>query len=350
MTRRARLVLIVSILVAIAGGAAWTGFTRHALADSDDDQDQQAMQGASHVSVESGKTVLKFNQVDQRANGISVATLASSQHKASVQGTGTILPVQPFLDLKSSYNAAQMDLIKARATAQASQAEYSRLLKLNQDGANASAKSVEAARAAAEGDAAALRHAEQSILLLNDSVRARWNGDFARWIEQDSPQFNAVLAEQVFLLQVAPAGTPAWMKPPSKVVVGLPDGSRVTAHLWSTLPQVDPRLQTPNFLYRIAPHPGILPGSNLSVFLPAGPAQQGVVVPYSATVWWQGRAWCYIEQSPGEFIRRQVNLSNPVAGGWFVTGGIPAGARVAVAGAQTLLSTEFQPQIQMDED
>lgn len=350
MTRRQRLVVIVLILIAIAGGAAWSGFTRHALADSDDNQDQQAMQGASHISAEGGKTVLKFNQVDQQANGISVATLTSSEHKTTVQGTGTILPVQPFLDLKTSYNTAQMDQVKARATAQASQAEYSRLLKLNQDGANASAKSVELARSAAEGDAAALRNAEQSIELLNDSVRARWNGDFARWLEHDSPQFNAVLAEQVFLLQVAPAGTSAWTKPPSKIVVGLPDGSRVTAHLWSTLPQVDPRLQTPNLLYGIAPHPGILPGSNLSVFLPAGPAQQGVVVPYSAIVWWQGRAWCYVEQSSGEFIRREVNTSNPVAEGWFVTGGIPAGARVAVAGAQTLLSTEFQTQIQMDED
>ncbi|HZC23572.1 MAG TPA: hypothetical protein VE866_09560, partial [Candidatus Binatia bacterium] len=185
---------------------------------------------------------------------------------------------------------------------------------------------------------------------LKDSVRVRWDGDIAGWLEQDSPQFNSVLAGREFLLQVAPTGTPTWTKPPAEIMVGLPDGSRVPAHLWSTLPQVDPRLQTPNFLYGIAAHPAILPGSNLSVFLPAGPAQQGVVVPYGAVVWWQGRAWCYIEQSPGKFIRQEVNTSSPVANGWFVTSGIPAGTRVATAGAQTLLSTEFQPQIQMDED
>jgi hypothetical protein len=243
-----------------------------------------------------------------------------------------------------------MDLAKAHAVAQASQAEYSRLVKLNQDGVNASAKSVEAAKAAAESDAASLRNAEQSIVLLKDSVRLRWNGDIARWLEQDSAQFNSVLSGREFLLQVAPAGTPTWTKPPAEIMVGLPDGSRVPAHLWSTLPQVDPRLQTPNFLYGIAPHPGILPGSNLSVFLPTGSTQQGIVVPNGAVVWWQGRAWCYIEHSPGKFIRQEVNASNPVPNGWFVTGGIPPGARVATAGAQTLLSTEFQPQIQMDED
>lgn len=350
MTKRFRLALVSLILVAIAGGAASTYFSRHALADSDDDQDKQSKQGTSRVSVEGGKTVLKFNQADQQANGITVVTLNSSQQRLAVQGTGTILQVQPFLDLKTSFNTAQMDLAKARAVARASQAEYDRLVKLNQNGTNASAKSVEAARAAAESDAASLRNAEQSTVLLKDSVRVRWNGDIARWLEQDSPQFNSVLAGRGFLVQVAPTGTPTWTKPPADIIVQLPDGSRVPAHLRSTLPQVDPRLQTPNFLYGIAPHPGILPGSNLSVFLPTGPAQQGIVVPNSAVVWWQGRAWCYIEQSSGKFIRQEVNTSNPVHNGWFVTAGIPAGTRVATAGAQTLLSTEFQPQIQMDED
>jgi hypothetical protein len=349
MIKRFRLALVLLILAAIAGGAAWTYFSKHAFADSDDDQDKQS-KGTSHISVEGGKTVLNFNQADQRANGITVVTVNSSQKRLAVQGTGTILQVQPFLDLKTSFNTAQMDLAKAHAVAQASQAEYSRLVKLNQDGVNASAKSVEAAKAAAESDAASLRNAEQSIVLLKDSVRLRWNGDIARWLEQDSPQFKSVLSGREFLLQVAPAGTPTWTKPPAEIMVGLPDGSRAAAHLWSTLPQVDPRLQTPNFLYGIAPHPGILPGSNLSVFLPSGPAQQGIVVPNSAVVWWQGRAWCYIEQSPGKFIRQEVNTSNPVANGWFVNAGIPAGTQVATAGAQTLLSTEFQPQIQMDED
>ena len=350
MTKKLRLALVSLTLVVIIGGAVWSYFVRHAFADSDEDQDQQSMQRSSHVSVKGGKTVLKFNRADQQANGISVLTLSSSQNRLTIQGTGTVLPVQPFLDLKTSYNTAQMDLTKARAIAQASQAEYSRLMKLNQDGGNASAKSVEAARATAESDAATLRNAEQSLALLKDSVQVRWNGDITRWLERDSPQFNAVLAEGVFLLQVAPAGMPMWTKPPAEIEVGLPDGRRAPARLWSALPQVDPRLQTPNFLYGIAPHPGILPGSNLSVFLPTGPAQRGVVVPNSAVVWWEGRAWCYIEQLPGEFIRQEVNTSNPVAEGWFVTGGIPAGARVATAGAQTLLSTEFRPQLQMDED
>lgn len=350
MIKRFRLALVSLIFVAIASGAAWTYFARHAFADTDDDQDKQSTHGASYVSVEGGKTILKFKQADQQANGIIVVPLNSGQQRLALQGIGTILQVQPFLDLKTSFNTAQMDIAKARAAARASQAEYSRLLKLNQSGANASAKSVEAAQATAESDAASLRNAEQSIALLKDSVRLRWNDDIARWVEQDSPQFNAVLAGREFLLQVAPAGTRAWTKPPAQIMVALPDGSRAPAHLWSTLPQVDPRLQTPNFLYGIAPHPGILPGSNLSVFLPTGLAKQGVVVPYSAVIWWQGRAWCYIEQSAGEFIRQEVSTSNPVSNGWFVTGGIPAGVRVATAGAQTLLSTEFQPQIQMDED
>lgn len=267
-----------------------------------------------------------------------------------MKGTGTVLQLQPFLDLKTNYNTDEMDLAKARAAAQASQSEYNRLTKLNKDGENASAKSVEGARAAAETDAASLRNSEQSIALLKDSVRLHWNRDIAQWLEQHSPQFNAVLEQRVYLLQVAPTGIPNWTRPPGEALIGLPDGSHVAAHLWSTLPTVDPRLQTPNFLYGVAAHPGVIPGSNLPVFLPSGRSKEGIVVPYSAVVWWQGRAWCYVEQSPGEFSRQEVNTSTPTDAGWFVTTGIPDGARVVATGAQTLLSAESRPQIQMDED
>jgi hypothetical protein len=169
MTTRFRLALVSLVLAAIAGSAAWTYFSKRAFADSDDDRDKQSAQRTSHVSAEGGKTVLKFSKADQQANGITVVTLNSSQQRLAVQGTGTILQIQPFLDLKTSFNTAQMDLAKARAAVQASHTEYSRLVKLNQDGVNASAKSVEASKATAESDAPSLRNAEQSIVLLKDS-------------------------------------------------------------------------------------------------------------------------------------------------------------------------------------
>src|SRR5579863_3000184 len=91
-----------------------------------------------------------------------------------------------------------------------------------------------------------------------------------------------------------------------KVVILAPDGTRIVAHLLSRLPQLDPRLQAPSSLYAMASRSGLVPGMNLSVFLPFGPVRDGVVVPVTAVVLSQGKAWCYVEETPGKFTRKAV--------------------------------------------
>ena len=93
----------------------------------------------------------------------------------------------------------------------------------------------------------------------------------------------------------------------------------------------------------------MLPGAAVAAFLPIGEARTGVVVPAAAVVWWQGRAWVYVEERPGRFVRRVVATGAPVAGGLFVTGGVVAGDRVVVRGAQMLLSEEGRGAVQGSE-
>ena len=135
-----------------------------------------------------------------------------------------------------------------------------------------------------------------------------------------------------------------------EAVVQYADRTHATARFISVLPPLDSRLQVPSLLYEIAAHPGLVPGINLSVFLPSGPPQNGVVIPSGAVVWSQGTAWCYVEESPGKFVRTSVQTSEPVANGFFQAEGIFSGARVVIKGAQTLLSEEFRSQIQADQD
>jgi hypothetical protein len=168
-------------------------------------------------------------------------------------------------------------------------------------------------------------------------------------LEQGSPQFDALLAQRMFLLQVTVASN-GNSAAPKQAMVKYADGSHNSASLISTLPQLDPRLQAPSLLYVVAAHPGLIPGINLPVFLPSGPTLDGVIVPYSAIVWWQGKAWCYVEESASKFARKEVATSNPVSNGWFVTEGINPDAHVVTSGAQTLLSEEFRSQIQADQD
>lgn len=343
-----RILVVCVVVLGIAGGLIW-GFRSGRSEQAAEEQRDAPVEAPSRVAAEGGKTVLTFDEQAQRANGIVVTTLAADRCSAEAQATGVVLQLQPLLDLKTSYNAALMDIAKARAAAQASQAEYRRLSQLNQGGQNVSEKSVETARAASEGDAAVLQNAEQSLAVLKSSIPLHWGAVIAGWLRQGSPQLDALLAQRAYLLQVT-ATSGAGYTAPVQATVQLADGAHVTAHLISALPQIDPRLQVPSFLYSVAAHTGLIPGMNLTVFLQSGPVRRGVIVPYSAVVWWQGRAFCYVEEQAGKFTREEVSTAAPTPAGWFVSEGIPTGGRVVTAGAQTLLSEEFRSQIQPDQD
>lgn len=343
-----RITIALLILAAIAGGLVWA-FRSSRTEQAAEAGSDAPIEAASRVSRDQGKTVLSFDEQAQYANGIAVTALTADRRAASVQANGVVLQLQPLLDLKSSYNAAQMDIARARAASQSSQAEYRRLLGLNQGGANVSEKSVEMARAAAENDAAVLQNAQQALIVLNNSMQLHWSSIVAVWLQHGSPQLDSLLSQREFLLQVTPmagSGQPA----PAQAMAQLLDGAHISMHLITPLPQLDPRLQAPSYLYITAAHAGLIPGINLPISLPNGPQRSGVVVPYSALVWWQGSAWCYVEHSPGKFTRVEVEVTNPAPAGWFVSKGIAPGTRVVTAGAQTLLSEEFRSQIQTDED
>lgn len=343
-----RFAVLVAVAIVVAGLLIWAFRAGHSEQAAEEESDTP-LEAPSRATEEAGKTVLTFDDGAQRANGIVVAVVRRDRRSEEVQANAVVLQLQPLLDLETSINTANMDIAKARAASQASQAEYRRLSDLNQNGQNVSQKAVEASRAASESDAAVLENAQQSQNVLRDSMRLRWGKVMADWLEQGSPQLHALLAQSESLVQVTAANHPGWIAP-EQAVVPLPGGVHASARLIASLPQLDPRLQAPGFLYVVSGRPPLVPGTNLSLYLPAGAAKDGAIVPNSAVVWWQGAAWCYVEKAPGKFTRAEVSTDNPVEGGWFVSEGIPAGARVVTAGAQTLLSEEFRSQIQPDQD
>ncbi len=160
-----RILVVCVVVLGIAAGLIW-GFRSGRSEQAAEEQRDAPVEAPSRAAAEGGKTVLSFDEQAQRANGIAVTTLTADRRSAETQATGVVLQLQPLLDLKTSYNAALMDIAKARAAAQASQAEYRRVSQLNQGGQNVSEKSVETARAASESDAAVLQNAEQSLAVL----------------------------------------------------------------------------------------------------------------------------------------------------------------------------------------
>ena len=132
-----RILIACVVILGIAGGLVWGFFAGRSELAAEAERDAP-IEAPSRISSNGGKTVLSFDEAAQRANGITVTTLAGQDRSTEAQATGAVLQLQPLLDLKISYNTAAMETAKARAAARASEAEYTRLLQLNQAEPNVS--------------------------------------------------------------------------------------------------------------------------------------------------------------------------------------------------------------------
>jgi hypothetical protein len=106
-------------------------------------------------------------------------------------------------------------------------------------------------------------------------------------------------------------------------------------------PRVDPRIQGRSFLYLASGHPELAPGLNLVAHLPLGSPLKGVVIPASAVVWSEGKAWVYAQVSADGFSRSPVATDVPVEDGFFAGPGFAGGDKIVTVGAQALLSEEM---------
>ena len=68
---------------------------------------------------------------------------------------------------------------------------------------------------------------------------------------------------------------------------------------------------------------------------------KGLIVPTSAVVWSEGKAWVYQQTAADHFTRRAVPTDIPVEKGFFVAEGFSPGDKLVTRGAQALLSEEL---------
>ncbi len=302
----------------------------------------------SRVSVQDGEAVVTLDQATQTRSGIAVAPPESHTHREEVKAYGMVVDLQGLVDLRNGFVTAKAQMEKARVDLAVSRQEYERLKALHADNRNISDKVLQAAEGRWRSDEVNSRVAQEALQTLRGTARQRWGGVLATSASDASPAFDRLLQQQDVLMQLTlPAGThlPAV---PQTARVQTANGTFVAARLVSPAPHTDPRIQGASFFY-IAPAPttGLVPGMSVLAYLSVGPQVSGVVVPASAVVWWQGKAWVYVQQGPDRFVRREVPTESPVQDGWFVANGLAPEDRLVVSGAQLLLSEEFRSQIQV---
>jgi hypothetical protein len=286
----------------------------------------------------------------QEKSGLVVAPLAPISYQEEVNAYGTVLPLQDLIDVWSNYAAAKAQVVKTQASLGASRKEYDRLKSLHTTNQNISEKALQAAEATWRADEASARAAQDALQAVERTARQRWGSVLVEWLSDTSSALDRLMQQRDVLIQLTvPVGVHLGSAPPTaRVQAG--DGTVVSATLVSPAPQTDPRLQGLSFFY-LAPAqiPGLLAGMNILASLPVGSPVPGVVVPASAVVRWQGKAWVYVQKETHRFVRREIATNTPLKEDWFVADGLAAGDQIIVGGAQLLLSEEFRTQIQVSE-
>ena len=339
--------LVIAVVAGIAALLMWA-FLRGREELTREQAGERPITAPSRVRIEDGETVITVDRATQRISGLVAASLEPHVYQAEVKAYGTVVGLQDLVDVRNSFVAAKVHLEQARIELTVSRKEYERLKALHADHQNISDKALQAAEAKWRADEANARAAQAALHLVEDAARQRWGSVLAVSVSEASPAVDRLLRQQDLLMQLTlPPGTHL-PSAPQTARVQVTDGTLISATLVSPSPHTDPRVQGLSFFYvASAATPRLVPGMNVLAYLPVGPQVSGVVIPAPAIVWWQGKAWVYVQQGADRFVRREVPTENQVHDGWFVTREFSAGDRLVVRGAQALLSEEFRARIQV---
>ncbi len=312
---------------------------------------EQPIKAPSRMMVQNGETVIHVDTVTQAKGGIVLGSPTLTSYQREIKAYGTVLQLTEFFELRNQYVQARAYLKKLQVSLVATRREYERLKILNEANKNASDKALQTAETAWRSNEAEIRAAQEAIRILKGKAQQQWGDVLEQWLVRRYPSLNRLIQYKDVLIQITlPAGTYIPLIPET-AKIQVQDTLFVTANLVSPAPRTDPRIQGVSFFY-ITPAKTmcILPGMNVLAYLPVGPQVQGIVIPSSAVVWWQGKAWVYQQKDPEYFIRQEILTENPVENGWFLATGFTPEDHIIVSGAQLLLSEEFRTRIEVGEE
>lgn len=311
----------------------------HRTVPADNAQDAETGQPTSKdkAQKESAEGGVTLTSRQMQKMGIVTEAAKTIDYTAETAGFGAVIP-------HDTIATAVAELTTAQAAARQSHAALERARRLIGTPGAMSADAVEAAARQSATDGAALALAEQR---LSSVVGAGPPGGIAAngSVLQELANGKVKLLRATFPLGALKGTTPASLR--AAHLDALSPGIARPAAGWSLSPvwaaPADSTLPGRSF-FALLRKSDAGEGERLLVWAPgAGPSQQGVVVPAASVVISEGKYWCYVEEKPGVFMRRQVNTDRPVADGYFVTDGVAVGDKVVTTAAGLLLARETNP-------
>lgn len=351
---RSTLVIALLVLVIVVLSWALVFYARDEFdLSSKDEASAESIPANSALQSRDGRAAIVLSAQSQKASGIETAALLAARNRGFFEVYGVVIDPRPLFELRARYRAVLADSRAHRGVVEASLDEYQRLNRLYADEHNVSERVLLAAKNKLESEQARLAALEQAASALKESLNVEWGEKLAALAaEASSKVFDSLSARREVLVRIALpeslsrdlSSTVLKIRPAG--VVDAPAGARYLG----PAPQSDPGLLGATHFF-LAQGSQFRQGMRVAGLIDQeAQARDGVVVPHEAVVWHGGKAWCYVQAEPEEFVRREVAAAEEIPGGWFNTQGFEAGEKVVIRGAQLLLSEEQKFQIREEND
>jgi hypothetical protein len=321
----------------------------HALATSgkagDDDETESTVNAPSRVSVQDGMTVLRLDEAARQNVGIEIARPETAPPLQIVIAYGSILDAGHLTQLRNSYLSAKMQVQTAEAKLAVARAAFERAKTLNATSQAVSLAVLQSAEGDFEVNQATLAAAQSSLATTAASAEQTWGSVLGKGLIDGAPLIENLIVRHIYLVKVTlPPGVTV-AKPPATASAEFEGQKEAQLDFISLATATDPKIQGPSYFYSVPAESGLLPGMNVVVPVPTEAIEDGFVVPQSAVIWLEGKAWLYLRNGADTFVRREIAVDTPAPDGGYMVRGLPPDARIVVRGAQMLLSEEFRAQV-----
>jgi hypothetical protein len=282
---------------------------------------------------EAGTGEVKLTPEEVAKLGIATAAAVSVQYVAARQGFGVALS-------HDAIAQAVADVTTAQAGMRLSQAVLARIERLAGTPGAQNAEARESAARQAAVDAAALRLAEAKASAILGQ-RPPWAGHNDNKVLTELAEGRSKLLRVTFPLGVLTAA-------PNSLRISRLDaataGGRWTARVIWDAP-ADSGIPGRSF-FAMLQHTDVEEGERLLVWAAGNAserAETGILVPPSAVVVTDGKYWCFVEREPGVFALAPLDISRPMADGYFVRNTIKPGDPIVTSSAGLLLARQSNP-------
>ena len=258
-----------------------------------DKDDKPAAPADTNAQEKAGVTI---DAETQERIGLKIAAPVAAQWQPQIHAVGLVVDPYAFLTAVTEYASA-------RSAAEASRSELERTQKLAEQN-NASARTLETAKAAAAHDSLALVSARAMFISAWGQSLAG-HTDLVKFAEQLSPPMTVALVKLAF-----PAGFIFNQYPASARVHLLSGETNLFDATFMDDLGIDPTTQAQTLLFSTPmnlPRCAALTGS---VAAPGEP-ENGFVVPSGAVLRYLGLGWVYVQSDTNQFVRVQIPARPP---------------------------------------